>query len=60
MQALGYSLMLSPDEVAAHVSKIRQEGFPEYEIRPAGLEREQYSTILYIEPFDWRNQRAFG
>lgn len=60
IQALGYSLMLSPDEVEAHVSKIRQEGFPEYEIRPASPEREQYSTILYIEPFDWRNQRAFG
>jgi CHASE1-domain containing sensor protein len=28
-------------------------------LRPPG-ERRHYSSIVYLEPFDWRNQRAFG
>ncbi|WP_353850005.1 CHASE domain-containing protein [Accumulibacter sp.] len=38
---------------------IRADGFPEYALRPPG-ERRHYSSIVYLEPFDWRNQRAFG
>ena len=56
---VGYSKWLTPDEKDAHIKKIRSEGFPEYDIRPAG-ERPAYTSIIYLEPFDWRNQRAFG
>ncbi|MBK5965186.1 hypothetical protein CCR95_14080 [Thiocystis minor] len=59
IQGLGFSRMLSPDELERHQTEVRAEGFPDYAIRPAG-ERETYSAILYLEPFDWRNQRAFG
>ncbi|MEW5992833.1 MAG: EAL domain-containing protein [Candidatus Zixiibacteriota bacterium] len=59
IQGIGVSLMLRPDEVATHEAALRKEGFSHYGIRPAG-EREQYSAIVYLEPFDWRNQRAFG
>lgn len=59
IQALGYSVMLSPDELSAHIEKVRQEGFEDYTVSPEG-ERDQYSAIQFIEPFDWRNQRAFG
>jgi len=51
--------MLAPDEKAAHEKTIRTEGFPDYAIHPAG-KRPQYSSIVYIEPFDGRNLRAFG
>src|SRR3546814_19605036 len=33
--------------------------FPDYRIWPEG-ERAIYTSIIYLEPFDWRNQRAFG
>src|SRR5262249_14430334 len=38
---------------------IRAEGFPDYRIWPEG-EREIYAPVIYLEPFDWRNKRAFG
>lgn len=59
IQGVGYTLMVSPSEREAHIAEMRASGFPDYEIKPAG-EREVYSTIIYLEPFDWRNQRAFG
>lgn len=59
IQALGYAIALQPDEVAQHEKFIRAQGFKNYHIYPKG-QREQYSSIIYIEPFDWRNQRAFG
>ncbi len=59
IQGVGFSMLVRPEDMAAHTQKIRNEGFPEYSIRPAG-ERELYTSIIYLEPFDWRNQRAFG
>ena len=59
IQGIGYSIPLRPDELDAHVDLIRSEGFPEYQVKPPG-EREQYSAIVLLEPFDWRNRRAFG
>lgn len=59
IQGLGFSLMVTPQGLARHLADIRAEGFPDYRIRPPG-ERDIYSSIIYLEPFDWRNQRAFG
>lgn len=59
IQGLGYSVMLQAEEVAEHETTIQQEGYPDYQIKPAGI-RDSYSSIIYLEPFDWRNQRAFG
>lgn len=56
---IGYCAMLTPEEKTANIQAVRAEGFPEYTIRPDG-ERQTYSSVLYIEPFNWRNQRAFG
>ncbi len=56
---VGYSTWLRPDEVSANIKKIRDEGFPEYIIRPPGA-RPVYTSIIYLEPFNWRNSRAFG
>ena len=47
------------EDKAAHIESIRNDGFPEYTINPPG-ERDEYSAIIYLEPFDWRNKRAFG
>jgi PAS domain S-box-containing protein len=59
VQGVGFSLRISPSEKLAHVAKIRREGFPEYTIRPEA-ERPEYHSIIYIEPFEARNLRAFG
>jgi PAS domain S-box-containing protein len=59
IQGLGFSLMVAPSDRDKHIAAIRADGFPSYTIRPEG-ERDMYSSVIYIEPFDWRNQRAFG
>ena len=56
---IGFSKWLSGAEKNAHIKQVRSEGFPEYNIRPEG-ERSVYTSIFFLEPFNWRNQRAFG
>lgn len=59
IQAVGFARILRREELDSHVLEVRAAGFPGYAVRPQG-DRASYSTILYIEPFDVRNQRAFG
>jgi PAS domain S-box-containing protein len=59
IQGLGFARLVKPEELAAHEGAIRAEGFADYAIKPEG-ERDLYTSIVYLEPFDWRNQRAFG
>jgi len=59
IQGLGYSLVIPAIELEQHVEAIKREGFPDYSIRPPG-ERPVYTSIIFLEPFDKRNQRAFG
>lgn len=59
LQGIGFSVTLESEEKEEHIRQIRSEGFPEYDIKPLG-DRDTYSAIIYLEPFDWRNKRAFG
>ena len=59
IQGMGFALMIPAGEINRHLAQIRAEGFPKYTVRPEGR-RDPYSAIIYLEPFDWRNQRAFG
>ncbi len=59
IQGLGFSVFVRPENLEAHTRSIRAQGFPDYAIKPAG-ERSLYSSIIYLEPFDLRNQRAFS
>lgn len=56
---LGYTQVVQPDQLQAFEQRVRQEGFTEFSIRPAG-KRELYTSILYLEPFVGRNLAAFG
>lgn len=58
-QGVGFSVRIPPGGLAEHVAAVRAEGFPQYDVYPAGA-RDEYHAIIYLEPFDWRNQRAFG
>ncbi|TLS75659.1 PAS domain S-box protein [Mariprofundus erugo] len=59
IQGVGYAMAVTPDQLSSHEEEIRREGFRDYRIWPEG-ERDLYTAIVYLEPFDWRNQRAFG
>ena len=59
MQGLGFAQVIPADQLAAHVARIRSEGFPDYTVKPPG-ERAVYTSIIYLEPFRDRNLRAFG
>lgn len=58
MQGIGFSLMIRPDEVAKVEHEMRKN-FPNFTIKPTGM-RDQYSSILYLEPHDNRNVHAIG
>lgn len=59
IQGVGFAVAIRPPELAEHIREIKSEGFDSYHVWPEG-KRDFYSSILYLEPFDWRNQRAFG
>ncbi len=59
VQGFGYSMIISKDELQQHVKTIKNSGFPDYSVRPAG-DRPFYTSIIYLEPFEGRNLRAFG
>jgi diguanylate cyclase (GGDEF)-like protein/PAS domain S-box-containing protein len=60
IQGLGFSLLIPKEQLARHVAEIRKEGFPEYTVRPADERAAYSSSIIYLEPFEGRNLRAFG
>ena len=59
IQGIGFARLIPRAELPRHLEQIRSEGFPEYQVKPAG-DRETYSAIVYLEPFSGRNLRAFG
>jgi PAS domain S-box-containing protein len=59
IQGIGYSIVLSQDEVSPFEEKVRAAGFPEFNIWPDSA-RPVYTSILHLEPFNLRNRRAFG
>ncbi|MDH3299385.1 MAG: CHASE domain-containing protein [Acidimicrobiia bacterium] len=60
IQGMGFAVPVEPDEVSAHEATIRAEGFPDYRINPVEPERDEYTAVVYLEPFDQRNQQSFG
>jgi CHASE1-domain containing sensor protein len=56
---VGFSIAIAPSEVTHFVDRMRAKGFPAFELHPAGT-RKLYTSIIFLEPFDRRNQRAFG
>lgn len=59
IQALGVAVPVTSSEKQDFETRVRSEGFPSFSITPAD-ERHYYTAIKFIEPFDWRNERAFG
>jgi diguanylate cyclase (GGDEF)-like protein/PAS domain S-box-containing protein len=61
IQGVGFSKLISPQDKETHIQEIQSEGgfFLDYDIKPEG-NREQYTSIVYLEPMDRRNQQAIG
>jgi len=59
LQSLGFSKVIPAAKLTSHIQAIRSEGYPSYVVWPEG-KREVYTSIVYIEPFNARNKRAFG
>ncbi len=59
VKAIGFIQLIPASELAAHVSRIRGEGFPKYAVHPDG-KRSTYTSIIYIEPFRDRNLQMLG
>jgi signal transduction histidine kinase len=59
IQGVGYSLIIPYSELPNHIKSFRQNGFPDYDVRPSG-KRDIYTPIIFLEPFTGRNLRAFG
>ncbi|MDD5051287.1 MAG: CHASE domain-containing protein [Sulfuricurvum sp.] len=59
MQGIGYSLMIDSGQISHIEHQMRIEGYPNFILKPKGI-REQYSSILYLEPMDKRNIQAIG
>ncbi|MBF0390778.1 MAG: CHASE domain-containing protein, partial [Desulfamplus sp.] len=59
IEGIGFSLVIPPERLAQHEQEIRSQGFPQYHVKPKGG-RKIYTSIIYLEPFEGRNLRAFG
>ena len=59
IQGVGYIQLIPAAQKEPHIAAVRAEGFPDYTIRPSG-KRDIYSSIVFIEPLNWRNKRALG
>jgi diguanylate cyclase (GGDEF)-like protein len=58
IQAIGYAERVKPEELAAHVKRVRAD-VADYEVRPPGA-RPEYFPIVFNEPFIGRNARVVG
>ena len=58
IEGFGYSKIILPEELKQHELSFSQQ-FPDYRVNPRGT-RDIYTSIIYIEPFQGRNLRAFG
>jgi signal transduction histidine kinase/CHASE1-domain containing sensor protein/DNA-binding response OmpR family regulator len=59
IQGVGYAKRIPAAEKDAFQQRMRAEGFSDFRLWPEG-QREEYTSIIYIEPFEGRNLRAFG
>ena len=59
IQGMGFSLIITKNQLAQHIQSFRKNCFPNYNVIPVG-DREIYTAIIYLEPFSGRNLRAFG
>jgi len=59
IQGIGFSIRLQPEERTALIERMQRDGFPDFKIWPE-YKRNEYNSIIYLEPLDTRNRIAIG
>ena len=59
IHGIGFAKYIPPSRLATHTEEVRAEGFPSYKVWPE-TPRQEYTSIIYLEPFTGSNLRAFG
>jgi len=59
IQGLGFTKRVDDEDLKSYEEQVRKEGFPDFKVWP-DYPREVYFSIHFLEPFNWRNKRAFG
>jgi signal transduction histidine kinase/CHASE1-domain containing sensor protein len=59
IQGIGFSAKVSSEDKAAFIGRIRTERGDNFAIRPDNP-RNEYHSIIYLEPLDRRNKAAIG
>ena len=59
IQGIGFAQVVPLAQKSQHIAAMHKQGFLKYTIHPEG-KRDSYTSVIYIEPFDERNRRAFG
>lgn len=57
--SIGYAPVLHPASIENHFRHMKDEGFPEYKVRPDGY-REAYVPVSLLEPMSIRSRSALG
>lgn len=56
---IGYSYYFQHSDSLKIVRTMQNEGYSQFRVWPQGI-RVDYTSVIYIEPFNERNKRAFG
>ena len=59
ISGINFAQYFPASQLSAHVASVRAEGFADYHIWPS-YPRKNYSSLVYLSPFDARNQKAMG
>jgi len=59
IQGVGYAAVVPNGDISTFEREVRGSGRPDFSVKPPGR-RALTTAILYLEPNDWRNQRAVG
>jgi signal transduction histidine kinase/CHASE1-domain containing sensor protein/ActR/RegA family two-component response regulator len=60
IQGIGFALRVTPNEIGSLTAKMQQQGLKNFALQPKLPQRNEYFTIIYLEPLDRRNQAAIG
>lgn len=60
IQGIGFSIRVAPDQIPSLIINMRGQGVDNFALRPKAPQRSEYHSIIYLEPFDRRNQAAIG
>lgn len=58
-QGLGHVRIVKPGEADSLIAEQKRQGFSSFVLNPPG-ERPLVTAIVYLEPLNWRNERALG